>query len=304
MHKAWTRPLFLVFSTLTLFACGGSHSSTGTGGTGGAGNGGTGGAGNGSTTGTGNGSGTGGTGNGSTTGTGGGTEPLQGGSIIVEQATFGAMTVYSVTAGFFAPHTGISCTRMVEGACQLDTCTASNPGTEPQAGTITVTSPDATATIMPGANSLYAPVNGMTAFWNNAGETITAQAAGGDIPAFMLSVPAPGKVTLTAPTFQSPTTPLLVDTAQDLMVTWTGTSPGKVSVTLDAAATATVSVACFFDASAGQGAVPSSLLGQLQKGKGGFTAYMSSTALANPGAYAVELVAITANIATGQITLQ
>jgi hypothetical protein len=133
---------------------------------------------------------------------------------------------------------------------------------------------------------------------------ITAKASGGDVPAFTLSTPAPALLGLVSP--MSTGLMLDVSTSQDFTLTWSGTSNDKVQVALFNLATPPspeVVVECTFDASAGTGTVPVSLMSKLPKGQGEILATVSSIAQTTDDGWDVQLVA-TNPLIEGPIILQ
>jgi hypothetical protein len=195
---------------------------------------------------------------------------------------------------------------MQEGPCSLFRCTVDYAEQQQLgAGTIVVSSPEAKVSLVdnsPGQYSLLlaAPFN--PSFWKSAGETITAQASGGDIPAFTLNTTSPGSVMLTSPALPAPplpaTMPVAVSTSQDFPLTWSGAGPGHLDLTLrkylptNSPITITTELRCQFDPASGQGDVPASLLGQVGSGGSGGQLYLqliNSTTM-NVDGYSVELI--------------
>lgn len=247
-----------------------------------------------------------GTGGGSTgtssTSSGGPGVATKGGLVAVSSSTLdyggGPKSSYVVSATFYDLGTSDGgsagqCQTTEQGECTLTLCTgfgSGGSGPPPEAGTIVVSTPTASATLVP-AGTTYAPATGQTMFWS-PGDQVTAQASGGVVPAFSLAVPAPAEVQVTAPAF-SGNGMMVLSASQDLVVSWSGTSAGKVQVALSGGAGAGT-LSCKFDPGAGSGVVPASLLSQLPKSSnGGITVSTVSSADTDAGGFAMQLVALT-----------
>lgn len=89
---------------------------------------------------------------------------------------------------------------------------------------------------------------------------------------------------------------------------WTGVYPFHFYASRqpapDGSPSPTVQIGCVFDAAAGQGTVPASLIGQLPKGEGAITVESTSSSSTEVDGYAVELVVITGNLDGGGVTFQ
>jgi hypothetical protein len=112
---------------------------------------------------------------------------------------------------------------------------------------------------------LYYHADGTTRFFKG-GDAITFSGAGSaDVPAFApQTVIAPNDIVLTAPDCSGFSSCVDVDRTTDLRVAWTGSSVGNVVASLTTSGTKQVTVTCTFDAAAGTGTVPASLLATLE----------------------------------------
>jgi hypothetical protein len=125
-----------------------------------------------------------------------------------------------------------------------------------------------------------------------AGDTVTAKAAGAEVPAFTLTTTTPGELAVVSPDFTQPSVD--VSTAADFTMTWSGKSSGQVQLALLQLAVPPApitNIACTFDASAGTGTVPASLMSKLPKGQGEIIAYSASVASSNDSGWEVSLSA-------------
>jgi hypothetical protein len=185
----------------------------------------------------------------------------------------------STVSAFFVETVGdtgsSNCTETTHGPCTVDDCTLGGGGggtggggaggapAAPNAGDITLTGGARDVTLSPLTDGTYgldtAPTNPLFV----GGESITMAGAGADVPAFSQAVTAPSPIDLTAPVFA--TNNLTVDTASDLVLTWTGGTTGTTSLRLTGSdASSSVTVVCEFDASAGTGTAPTAALSPLQ----------------------------------------
>jgi hypothetical protein len=247
---------------------------------------------------------------------GGSGAPTKGGQVSVSSYTLdygaGPKSTYVVSAYFYqlaVPDGGAGggspggCDVTTTGDCTLTLCGGSSSGgavlgPTPQAGTLTVSTPTASASLVP-AGSAYAPVTGQTVFWA-PGETVTAVASGGDIPAFTLTAPAPTRLEVSAPTFPA-TGALPVDTTHDLAFAWSGSSAGKVVAGLaNNAGTSTLS--CQFDPGAGSGVLPQALLSQIPKGMGVMSVSVTSQSKTQVGGFDLTLYASTDGTVNGKLS--
>jgi hypothetical protein len=194
----------------------------------------------------------------------------------------------TLTAAFYAtaaqPQPG--CTTAVPdgGTCAVTTCAGHAPTdgglvTLASAGALDVTGGafgEAGVEVGPGilGSYLYNTTGPMFA----PGDMLSVSAAGGTVPAFgPESIAAPPAITVTAP-LPGDAGVLVIPTSQSLAVTWTGgVTNARVVLTLNAlfSSGASASTACSWDAVAGQGTIPASVLTPLVAGTaqaGGSTA--------------------------------
>lgn len=156
------------------------------------------------------------------------------------------------------------------GPCEELDCSAAVTAGSHSAGTITVTGATVPVSIPPGTNGVYPGYQATQALFNG-GETLTVAASGAEVPAFMKSVTAPGKATITSPAKPASGSPyLMVNRAAGFSLTWTGGGSGKLMVSLFGGTNQTTRVTCKFDASAGTGMIPAAALMTLPAGNGGF----------------------------------
>ncbi|MCB9616607.1 MAG: hypothetical protein H6722_29580 [Sandaracinus sp.] len=132
----------------------------------------------------------------------------------------------------------------------------------PHAGVITIGGgATETVTLTPGADGLYpAATSAAMALWPNSDAILTVMGAGDEVPMFGVTLAGPDAVVLMAPM------PGSVPVASDLAVTWTGSSPGDVVVSMSAIREGTVTVECRFEPSAGMGSVPTAALSAMGAG--------------------------------------
>lgn len=223
--------------------------------------------------------GTGGTGgSGGSGGTGGATATtLRSGFISMDSTLVdngsGPTPHHNVSAEFAEAHiTGpllLPRTDTEVGNCRLLVCTPSSqpPSVETSpmsAGTITLSTPLTSLTLVPKADATYDTLSGFGSLWA-PGDTVDVQVSGGEVPAFSTSVVAPSPVNVTAPALD-PATPLTIDTTKDLAISWAGSSVGEVIAGVSTYSASEVAVLnCKFDPAAGHGVLPASLLGLLPK---------------------------------------
>ena len=169
-----------------------------------------------------------------------------------------------------------ACTTTTTGACSVIACNLASTQdagvvSYPNAGTVTFTTPAPTTfTLSPtGANGAYNVPTTQTQIWT-AGDTVTASATGGDVPAFSgKTVTAPSDVTVTAPVFDTSARTTL-SRASDLSVAWSGGSVGNVQIMVSTSQVGvhSVSATCTFAATAGSATIPAAVMGQLDKADG------------------------------------
>lgn len=227
-------------------------------------------------------------GNGSSSGEGGSSGASGGSSGTVETKT-GTITLVEISdtvasaSAFFSQGGTASegpdadCTKREEGSCSVVVCNygptpdagtvedAGTPPAAPHAGVITINggteitlTPDEATGLYP---TLTAPA--LTNIWDTA--DIAVSAAGATVPAFADSLAPPAAITFTAPALDF-VTPLAIDKANDLAVTWDNGAAGtKVSFLLATTKPGVKSamITCSFDAAGGTGSVPKGALADL-----------------------------------------
>jgi hypothetical protein len=193
----------------------------------------------------------------------------------------------TASAGF--PASGDYCTTVQTiGACEVKTCTT--PSETVSAGAITITGAAEAITLTPAADHTYATF--MTAMPLFAGgESITFSAAGAEVPAFTASITTPAKATITSPAKPTPNAPYLnINRTLDMTVRWTGDGTGQVQVALNSS-NAEHRLFCRFDASAGEGTLPTAALMTLDAGLGGFAMGSIADAEHDAGDWAIDVSA-------------
>jgi hypothetical protein len=157
---------------------------------------------------------------------------------------------------------GGACTTTTQGACELQTCTTGTTTTDGglpaitylDSGPVTISGVevnDGTMTLTPGGGYSYVTVSGGVALFNGgANVRWVAPGNASGAPGFDVSLVGPTAVQVTAPAFvQGKVT---ASAAQDLAVTWSGTSTSGVMVQLAAGASGHSVVArCTFSGSSG-----------------------------------------------------
>jgi hypothetical protein len=108
---------------------------------------------------------------------------------------------------------------------------------------------------------------------------------GGDVPAFDVSATIPGLAVLTSPAPATDAGSTIIDTSQDLSVTWVPISVGQVHFQLEATIPSAspetfvgevdVTVTCTFDGGLGSGVIPQALLSSLKMMSGTSPTYAS-----------------------------
>lgn len=191
----------------------------------------------------------------------------------------------STSAGFFTA--GSACTTMQTiGPCAVRNCSTAPPQGAQSAGAITITGATKPLSLVPGTDKVYAQQTSTTSLFTG-GETIMFVAAGGDVPAFTVSLATPTKATITAPTKPAAGSLLAINRGQDYSVSWTGGGGGQVQVFLSGAG-GQPSLFCKFAASAGSGKVPTAALMTMSAGMGSFAMAAISEAQKIAGAWGIE----------------
>jgi hypothetical protein len=155
---------------------------------------------------------------------------------------------------------------VVVGPCTVETLTAANlsPSVSEQAGTINISGGLAPVALQLNANRQYV-WTANAALWNG-GETLTASSTGGVVPAFSQTVVAPGAVNVTSPACDGSSCGT-IDCAQDLPVSWTGTSGLHLRFrSVSHSPSAERYVDCSFTSS--PGVVPAAALGMVFRSNG------------------------------------
>ena len=156
------------------------------------------------------------------------------------------------------------CSYQTDGPCQIETCLQGTESPRPGAGdvTITGTSPGLAA---PALSSGYADVSGTQDLWTG-GEAVRIRAPGAMVPAFDVTLTAPGSATPVTPAAGAVT----VTRGQPMTLTWSGGAAAGAGTTYVAVLqTPTVVLKCSFAAAAGTGTVPGSAIMQLPAGGSG-----------------------------------
>jgi hypothetical protein len=187
----------------------------------------------------------------------------------------------------------IVCTPTSTGPCTIYNCPFPNPLPGDSAGTLTISggSIPAGTTMLPIPAQSNSYGSSLSGSFVAGGDTVTVSATGATVPAFgPHSVTAPGSIDVTSPAVTG-ASPIVISTSSDLTVTWTGGQSGA-TVSLSAA-TETITVGpvidCEWDAAAGQGVVPQSLLGQIGTGQGSMSLVQRVTTTFSAGPYLVSL---------------
>jgi hypothetical protein len=151
------------------------------------------------------------------------------------------------------------------GPCEIEEGGISPSSDDADANTITITGTHPDVMLVPDVHSHYTQYTQQTPLWSG-GESLTVSANGGEVPAFMQHLDAPGPVTITAPVPENtgPANEVVVSPSQDLVMSWTG-GLGTVQL-LMATGLTPVFVQCRFPASDGTGTVPQAALAAVNTG--------------------------------------
>lgn len=212
------------------------------------------------------------------------------------------ISISSLSASFRAQGqaqpTGWICTDQTIGDCVVSSCDVdtADAGTAsyPQAGAITLSGGTGTATITPDANGVYADVNKPGSTLWAGGETLSVQAAGGDVPAFSGTITAPSQLTITSPALVTGNS-WPIPRSSDFAMTWTGDSAGQLTVTIRAFTNGNqhrTDATCRFAAATHAGSIPASVLGQLPAGSGAIVALVASDQAIAAGGWTVHVQAL------------
>jgi hypothetical protein len=185
------------------------------------------------------------------------------------------------------------CTTTVAGECEFVSCTAypaSTPGVP--AGTLTIAG-GTMGTVKIRTDSIqdfvYSFSDAAAGF--SAGDTLSVTGSGGRVPAFATqSIVAPALVTLTSPVADAKGE-FEITSSSALKVTWTGGVSGE-TVYVQGGPNALAGYeyfACGWDAAAGKGSVPASILAAVANGKGSFAwGNQGATETFSAGGYTVD----------------
>jgi len=169
-----------------------------------------------------------------------------------------ASTGHLLQAGFTRTGSPGFCSYQTDGPCQIEICAAGTANPRPVAGDISITGGALALTSSAASGGRYADVTGTQDLWTG-GETLRFQAPGADVPAFDVSVSAPGNVTPTAPNPNLASIDLT--RGQPLALSWNGGATAGAATTHVVVLQATpLTVKCSFPAADGQGSIPASAI--------------------------------------------
>jgi hypothetical protein len=171
------------------------------------------------------------------------------------------------------------CSTSSVSGCTITTCAPADLAMTMRAagvGTINVTGAASPITLMPQADGSYLPASFAFPIWGMNAK-LTVSATGGEHPAFSTMLDGTTAVVVT-----NPLTGGFIDIARnaDFDVSWTGTSPGQVTVEI---AAATKLLRCSYTVVANSGLVPRQALSQLPAGSGQMNLYVDSSATVDQG---------------------
>jgi hypothetical protein len=235
-------------------------------------------------------SGSGGAGSGSSSGSSSGAPSGEGGSVaqdatpgdagtLILQAFGGASGEVAAQVPLLEPGVGQqrTCTGPLDGgACQLTSCQLGGIGSPgPGYGNFGPISASVGTTTVPltydgtGYGAVYFP----SSITLGTGGTMTFH--GGDaagVPTFDVSATIPGLAVITSPVPKTDGGAAIIDTSQDLSVTWLPISIGQIQFGLNGGSSSVagvaISVACTFEGASGSGTVPHTLLSSLKEMSG------------------------------------
>lgn len=209
---------------------------------------------------------------------------------------------FSMTASFVESEVpgASTCTTLTKGSCSAFTCSDAPGGgsrVNVAAGTITVSSPDATGsvTMMPTADSTYSMSTSTFDSVFGGAAHLSFKAEGGAVPAFEDTLDLPLVLLVSQPAQPVPTAGIDVDRAQSLSLAWTRGGPGILfylqggSMRPDGQP-GRASLTCQFPTESGSGVIDSSLLSQVAPGTD-LQLFTVATKNITAGEYAVTLVA-------------
>ena len=169
------------------------------------------------------------------------------------------------------------------GACQLTSCQLGGIGTPgPGHGNFGPMSASVGTTTVPltyngvGYGTVYFPPS----ITLGMGGTMSFHGGNGaDVPTFDVSATIPGLAVITSPVPTTNGGAALIDTSQDLSVTWLPISLGQIQFRLKGGSSlpggVAISVACTFEGASGAGVVPQALLSTLKEMSGASPTYAS-----------------------------
>jgi hypothetical protein len=194
--------------------------------------------------------------------------------------------------GVYSDPVGLACTIEYEGPCVMLLCDPAAATANVTAGPIHVVGAGgATVDVVPDANGVYTNPNSAWA----PGERLTITADGDFVPAFTAEVTVPAQVSV------DPVVPPTIVRADGVTITWTARAGDvRVAVTADPG-----EVACTFDANAGTGTIPGSMLQRLAAGTARVAAFPIAAVRVTPTGNVVDVQAVYADNSTlTTVTLQ
>ncbi|HTM46552.1 MAG TPA: hypothetical protein VL137_16455 [Polyangiaceae bacterium] len=214
----------------------------------------------------------------------------------------GVDTSLTAIFGSTNPPTDAACTVQQAGAsCSVLSCprnAATNPG-GPSAGVVSAVADGASLMLAPSASGAYDTVHKAQRMWLMPKAGLTLSTAGADVSAVSEMFCGPPSLTLTAPA-QAPGTTLSINRTSDLALLWSGSTVGQLEFVVydeTSAPSPIVEVRCFFDASANQGTVPMTALGQVSAGMHTVGSYLWVRKIGiGADGVCVELTGITTNL--------
>ncbi len=199
-------------------------------------------------------------------------------------------------------------TSLTVGPCLVETFGSGTPPTDvpASAGIFHVSGGTKTVDVTPKSDGTYDPVSGATSLWSG-GETLVVTGDGKDVPAFMTSLVAPAKLTLTAPAVAP--SGLTVTRSMPFTATWSAATSNDVVLYFDTTSgSSAYSVTCTFKASDGMAQVPAAAFAGFPAGAGTFNFYAKASSTVTPAAWTVRFTATSSLVvpsgdqATGQVT--
>jgi hypothetical protein len=199
----------------------------------------------------------------------------------------GTTPAFYFAASFFSGVQPQGCTTTTSGACSYSSCSNGSQLAGDSAGTITISgaSLGSPVSVPFGSNGYVYQATG-TLF--SAGQTLTASATGGQVPAWgPQSVTVPPDALLVAPA--SGTT---ISTSQALGVQWQGALPGAQFLLQGGSNDSSSYFVCEWDASVAKTTVPPDVMASMKSAGPGYLLYSQySQTTFQAGAYTVSEVA-------------